>query len=173
MITKRKYLSYSLPIILFFMMLIDGHVSNALLKIFAVPMDFTSNLLLLFLMFATFQMEKTYLVITSGIIGILYDSYFYNVVGINFILLPLIVLVMYALFEHVYPTTFTLILSFIVFVTALSIGRVLLLSVFKLTDTTILDFLARTLAPTLVLNILLTSALAVPLKKMFNVGKKM
>ncbi|MEG0285865.1 MAG: rod shape-determining protein MreD [Vagococcus sp.] len=172
MIKKRKYLSYSLPFILFFMMLIDGHVSSAVLKVFSVPMDFTSNLLLLFLMFATFQMEKTYLVITSGIIGILYDSYFYNVVGINFIILPLMVLVMYALFEHVYPNTFTLILSFIVFVTAISISRVLLLTIFKLTDTTILDFFARTLAPTLVLNILLTSALVVPLKKMFNVGKQ-
>lgn len=169
--TKRKYLSVSLPFILFFMMLIDGHISSSILGIFSVPMDFTSNLLLLFLMFATFQMEKTYLVIFSGIIGILYDSYFYNVVGINFILLPLIVLIMYGLFEHVYPNTFTLILSFIVFVTALSVGRVLLLTIFNLTHTTILDFFARTLAPTLVLNIILVAVLAVPLKKMFNVGK--
>lgn len=169
--TKRKYLSVSLPFILFFMMLIDGHISSSILGIFSVPMDFTSNLLLLFLMFATFQMEKTYLVIFSGIIGILYDSYFYNVVGINFILLPLIVLIMYGLFEHVYPNTFTLILSFIVFVTTLSVGRVLLLTIFNLTHTTILDFFARTLAPTLVLNIILVAVLAVPLKKMFNVGK--
>lgn len=172
MTKKRKNLSYSLPLILFFMMLMDGHVSSTMLKIFSVPMDFTSNLLLLFLMFATFQMEKPYLVITSGIIGLLYDSYFYNVVGINFILLPLLVLVMYALFEHVYPNTFTLILSFIIFVTALSVGKVLLLTIFNLTDTTVLDFFARTLAPTLVLNTLLIFILVVPLKKMFNVGKQ-
>ena len=168
---KRKYLTFSLPFLLFFMMLVDGHVSSSILGIFSVPMDFTSNLLLLFLMFATFQMEKTYLVIFSGIIGLLYDSYFYNVVGINFILLPLVVLLMYAVFEHVYPNTFTIILSFIVFVTALSIGRVLLLTIFNLTHTTILDFFARTLAPTLVLNIILVALFVVPLKKMFNVGK--
>ncbi|MBO0476530.1 rod shape-determining protein MreD [Vagococcus sp. DIV0080] len=171
MTKKRKYLSYSLPFILFFMMLIDGHISSRILAVLSVPMDFTSNLLLLFLMFATFQMEKPYLVITSGVIGLLYDSYFYNVVGINFILLPLIVLVMYALFEHVYPNTFTLILSFIVFVTALSLGRVLLLTIFNLTHTTVLDFFARTLAPTLIVNICLIAILVVPLKKMFNVGK--
>lgn len=168
---KRKKLSYGLPFILFFMMLIDGHVSRSILGIFSVPMDFTSNFLLLFLMFATFQMEKNYLVIFSGIIGLLYDSYFYNVIGINLILFPLIVLMMYALFEHVYPNTFTLIMSFIVFVTALSVGKVLMLTIFKLTDTTILDFFARTLAPTLLVNIILISVLVIPLKRMFNVGK--
>ncbi|MBP2966876.1 rod shape-determining protein MreD, partial [Acinetobacter baumannii] len=94
-----------------------------------------------------------------------------NVIGINLILLPLIVLVMYGLFEHVYPNTFTLIMSFIVFVTALSIGKVLLLTLFNLTHTTMLDFLARTMAPTLLLNILLISVLVIPLKRMFNVGK--
>lgn len=171
MTVKRKKLSYGLPFILFFMMLIDGHISSAILGIFSVPMDFTSNLLLLFLMFATFQMEKNYLVIFSSVIGLLYDSYFYNVIGINLILLPLIVLVMYALFEHVYPNTFTLIMSFIVFVTTLSVGRVLMLTIFKLTHTTILDFFARTLAPTLLVNIILISVLVIPLKRMFNVGK--
>lgn len=166
---KRTHLSFTLPFILFFMMLIDGHISSAVLGIFSVPMDFTSNLLLLFLMFATFQMEKTYLVIFSGIIGLLYDSYFYNVIGINLILLPILVLLMYLLFEHVYPNTFTIILSFIVFVTTLSVGRVLILTIFNLTNTTILDFFARTLAPTLVINILLAAAFTVPLKRMFNV----
>jgi DNA-binding response OmpR family regulator len=38
-------------------------------------------------------------------------------------------------------------MSFIVFVTTLSVGRVLMLTIFKLTHTTILDFFARTLAP--------------------------
>lgn len=166
---KRQYLPFILPFILFFIMLIDGHISAAVLGIFSVPMDFTSNLLLLFLMFATFQMEKTYLVIVSGIIGLLYDSYFYNVIGINLVLLPILVLLMYALFEHVYPNTFTIILSFIVFVTTLSVGRVLLLTIFNLTNTTILDFFARTLAPTLVINILLAAAFTVVLKRMFNV----
>lgn len=166
---KRHYLPFILPFILFFIMLIDGHISAAVLGIFSVPMDFTSNLLLLFLMFATFQMEKTYLVIVSGIIGLLYDSYFYNVIGINLVLLPILVLLMYALFEHVYPNTFTIILSFIVFVTTLSVGRVLLLTIFNLTNTTILDFFARTLAPTLVINILLAAAFTVVLKRVFNV----
>lgn len=171
MMQKRKYLSYTLPLIFFFMMLIDGHVSSSLLSAFSVPMDFTSNLLLMFLMFATFQMEKTYLVIWSSVIGLLYDSYFYNVIGINLILFPILVILIYSLFEHVYPNTFTIILSFIVFVTALSVGRVFLLVLFKLTSTTILDFFARTLAPTLCLNIILIAALVVPLKSMFNVKK--
>lgn len=171
MTIKRKKLSYGLPFILFFMMLVDGHVTSSILSIFSVPMAFTSNLLLLFLMFATFQMEKVYLVIFSSVIGLLYDSYFYNVIGINLVLLPLIVLVMYALFEHVYPNTFTIIMSFIVFVTALSVGRVFLLTLFDLTNTTILDFFTRTLAPTLLVNIVLIAVLVIPLKRMFNVGK--
>lgn len=171
MMQKRKYLSYTLPLIFFLMMLIDGHISSSILGMFSVPMDFTSNLLLMFLMFATFQMEKPYLVVWSSVIGLLYDSYYYNVIGINLILLPIIVLLMYGLFEHVFPNTFTIILSFIVFVTLLSVGRVFLLVLFKLTHTTVLDFFARTLAPTLVLNILLIAILVVPLKKMFNVKK--
>ncbi|MDT2813476.1 rod shape-determining protein MreD [Vagococcus carniphilus] len=171
MMQKRKYFPYTLPIIFFLVMLVDGHISSSILGLFSVPMDFTSNLLLMFLMFATFQMEKPYLVIWSSLIGLLYDSYFYNVIGINLVLLPIIVLLMYGLFEHVIPSTFTIILSFIVFVTLLSVGRVFLLVLFKLTETTILDFFARTLAPTLLLNILLIAILVVPLKKMFNVKK--
>jgi cell shape-determining protein MreD len=62
-------------------------------------------------------------------------------------------------------------MSFIVFVTTLSVGRVLMLTIFKLTHTTILDFFARTLAPTLLVNIILISVLVIPLKRMFNVGK--
>ncbi|MFC6347232.1 rod shape-determining protein MreD [Vagococcus carniphilus] len=171
MMQKRKYFPYTLPVIFFLVMLVDGHISSSILGLFSVPMDFTSNLLLMFLMFATFQMGKPYLVIWSGLIGLLYDSYFYNVIGINLVLLPIIVLLMYGLFEHVIPSTFTIILSFIVFVTLLSVGRVFLLVLFKLTETTILDFFARTLAPTLLLNILLIAILVVPLKKMFNVKK--
>ncbi len=171
MMQKRKYFTYTLPLIFFLIMLVDGHISSSILGLFSVPMDFTSNLLLMFLMFATFQMSKPYLVIWSCLLGLLYDSYFYNVIGINLILLPITVLLMYGLFEHVYPNTFTIILSFIVFVTLLSVGRVFLLVLFKLTETTILDFFARTLAPTLVLNIILVSILVVPLKRVFNVKK--
>ncbi|MGO3731840.1 MAG: rod shape-determining protein MreD [Vagococcus sp.] len=168
---KRKVFTYVLPMVFFIMMLADGHISSSILGWTAVPMDFTSNLLLMFLMFSTFQMDKAYIIVWACLIGLLYDSYFYNVIGINFILFPLIVVLMYLVFEHVLPSTFTIILSFIVFVTCLAVGRVLLLSIFKLTDTSVLDFFARTLAPTLVLNIAMISVLVVPLKKIFNIKK--
>lgn len=169
--SSKAYVPYVLPILLFFLMLLDGHISNAILSMLSVPMSFTSCLLLMVMMFATFQMNKAYMVSLATIIGLLYDSYYYNVLGINLILFPLIIWVMYFVFENVIPNTLTIILSFIIFVTFLSLGRVFLLSIFGLTVTTILDVFTRNLAPTLLLNLILILICMAPLKKLFNVKK--
>lgn len=166
---NQKIYRYTLPFVFFLMMLIDGHISSALLGYFSVPMDFTSNLLLIVLMFSTFQMEKSYMITWSSIIGLLYDSYYYNILGVNFVLLPIMVMLTYLLFEHVIPNTYTIILSVIIFVTTLSIGRASMLVLFNLTNGTALDFFVRTLAPTLGINILLILLLIIPLKRWFNV----
>ncbi|WP_326716954.1 rod shape-determining protein MreD [Vagococcus jeotgali] len=170
--SESKYFSYYLPILLFITMLVDAHISSGLMSLFAVPMTFTSNLTLLLFMFSTFKVGKVYLTSWAAVIGLLYDSYFYNVIGINLILYPLLVLLMYLLFEHVIPNTFTLILSFIVFVTLLSIGRVLLLTAFNLTNTTFLDFFTRNLTPTLLINTLYITLFVIPLSKLFGLKKK-
>ncbi|MGY3766217.1 rod shape-determining protein MreD [Vagococcus vulneris] len=168
---KKKIMFYVLPIVFFLLMLLDGHLSSIILTVFAVPMSFTSNLLLMVMMFATFQMNKSYMLSWSAFIGLLYDSYYYNVIGINLILFPVLVWLIYFLFERIVPSTFTIILAFVVFVTGLSVGRVILLTMFKLTDTTTIDFLTRTLAPTLIVNLILVAVLVIPLKKVFNIKR--
>ncbi|MGO2083980.1 rod shape-determining protein MreD [Vagococcus sp.] len=168
---RQQFIPYIMPFCFFFLMLIDGHISNAILSMMSVPMAFTCNLLLMVMMFATFQLNKTYMVFWAAVMGLLYDSYYYNVIGINLLLFPLLVLLMYFVFERVIPSTLTIILSFIVFVTCLSLGRILLLTLFDLTDTTILDVFTRTLAPTLILNLILILIFVIPLKKAFNVKK--
>lgn len=168
---KAQYYRYYLPILLFFLMLADSHVSSNLMSFFSVPLTFSSHLLLLCLMYSTFIVDKVYLVSWTAIIGLLYDSYYYNVIGINLILLPLIVFVMYFLFSHVETNYFTLILSFIIFVTLISVGRVMLLSIFNLTHTTFLDFVTRNLGPTLLLNSIYICTLVVPLSKIYGISK--
>lgn len=169
---KKSYYPYYLPIILFISMLVDGHVSSAMMGMMSIPMTFTSHLVLLILMFSTFKVDKTYLMIWVTVIGLLYDSYFYNVLGINLILFPILVFLMYTLFDYVEPTTVTLILSFIIFVTLLSIGRAVLLSIFKLTNATFLDFFTRNLAPSLLINTIYICLLVVPLSKIYGIKKR-
>lgn len=169
---KKSYYPYYLPIILFISMLVDGHVSSAMMGMMSIPMTFTSHLVLLILMFSTFKVDKTYLMIWATVIGLLYDSYFYNVLGINLILFPILVFLMYTLFDYVEPTTVTLILSFIIFVTLLSIGRAVLLSIFKLTNATFLDFFTRNLAPSLLINTIYICLLVVPLSKIYGIKKR-
>jgi len=169
---KKSYYPYFLPIILFICMLIDGHVSSAMMGMMSIPMAFTSHLVLLVLMFSTFKVTQSYLMICATVIGLLYDSYFYNVLGINLILFPILVFCMYTLFEYVEPTPLTLILSFIIFVTLLSVGRAVLLSVFKLTNATFLDFFTRNLAPSLLVNTIYICLLTVPLSKLYGITKK-
>lgn len=168
---KKSYYPYYLPILLFIAMLVDGHVSSAMMGMLSIPMTFTSHLVLLILMFSTFKVSQTYLMICATIIGLLYDSYFYNVLGINLILFPIIVFFMYRLFEYVEPNTLTLILSFIVFVTLISIGRAVLLSIFKLTTANFLDFFTRNLAPSLLINVLYICLLVIPLSKVYDVNE--
>jgi len=169
---KKSYYPYYLPIILFISMLVDGHVSSAMMGMMSIPMTFTSHLVLLILMFSTFKVDKTYLMIWATVIGLLYDTYFYNVLGINLILFPILVFLMYTLFDYVEPTTVTLILSFIIFVTLLSIGRAVLLSIFKLTNATFLDFFTRNLAPSLLINTIYICLLVVPLSKIYGIKKR-
>lgn len=168
---KKSYYPYYLPVILFIAMLVDGHVSSAMMGMLSIPMTFTSHLVLLILMFSTFKVSQSYLMICATVIGLLYDSYFYNVLGINLILLPLIVFLMYRLFDYVKPNTLTLILSFIVFVTLIAIGRAVLLTVFKLTNATFLDFFTRNLAPSLLINTLYICLLVIPLSKVYGINK--
>ena len=168
---KKSYYPYYLPVILFIAMLVDGHVSSAMMGMLSIPMTFTSHLVLLILMFSTFKVSQSYLMICATVIGLLYDSYFYNVLGINLILLPLIVFLMYRLFDYVKPNTLTLILSFIVFVTLIAIGRAVLLTVFKLTNATFLDFFTRNLAPSLLINTLCICLLVIPLSKVYGINK--
>lgn len=158
-----------LPVACFFIMLLDGHISNVMLTIFSVPMNFTSNLLLLVMLFISFRTSKNYLVVVAGCIGLLYDSYYYNLFGINVLLFPLIVLIIYTIFEFIEPSIFSLILTFVLSVTLLSVGRVFMLSVFGLTDTTILDFLARSLAPTLVIGLVAVLVFILPLMKWLEI----
>jgi len=169
---KKSYYPYYLPILLFISMLVDGHVSSAMMGMLSMPMTFTSHLVLLILMFSTFKVDRSYLIICATVIGLLYDSYFYNVLGINLILFPILVFLMYTLFDYVEPTTVTLILSFIIFVTLISIGRAVLLSVFKLTNATFLDFFTRNLAPSLLVNTLYICLLVVPLSKIYGIKKR-
>ncbi|MGX4685381.1 rod shape-determining protein MreD [Vagococcus sp. JNUCC 83] len=168
---KKSYYPYYLPVILFIAMLVDGHVSSAMMGMLSIPMTFTSHLVLLILMFSTFKVSQSYLMICATVVGLLYDSYFYNVLGINLILLPLIVFLMYRLFDYVKPNTLTLILSFIVFVTLIAIGRAVLLTVFKLTNATFLDFFTRNLAPSLLVNTLYICLLVIPLSRVYRINE--
>lgn len=171
MMTKRQVINFLLPPVLFLLMLLDGHVSSIFRSWTGSSLMMFSNLLLLLIMFATFQVNKTYLVILTLVIGVLADSYYYNIIGVYALLLPLLVLVIYGTFEHVIPTTFTIILSFIVFLTLFEVGNAAMQMIFQLTQVNMLSFLTKVLGPTLFVNIIFVCCFVWPLKKVFNIKK--
>ena len=135
-----------------------------------IQSDVTLNfhLLLLAIIVATFYCKRSYLIILTIIIGFLYDSYYYGILGIQMLALPLIVLLAYAIFSRVEPSFLSLFVSVIIFNSIMEFTVFFLQIIFKLVVANPTDFVVEVLGPTLLLNSIVFVLLYYPMKKMIS-----
>ncbi len=164
---KKVNVEYWLPLSLFLLMLVDGQVSNFLRISVENEITLNCHLLLLIMLFGSFQCSKQFLVICATIFGALYDNYYYSIIGINMLCLPLLVYMIYTIFEYIEPSVFSLLLTFIICVTFMEVATLLMGIAFKLIDVDILYFITNVLGPTLLLNVTIFVLLIYPMKKFF------
>ncbi|WEG75525.1 rod shape-determining protein MreD [Vagococcus intermedius] len=159
----------TLPIILVVVMLLDGQISNNLRLLTDNTIYFNSHLLLLGLILASLHFSKRYMMILSVCVGILFDVYYYSLVGINMVSLPLTVLLIYMVFKYIEPSIVSISISLVVFITIMDTSAYMLPVVFKLINGNIFEFIAKNLGPTLLFNVVMFLLLVYPLKKIITV----
>ncbi|MGM9903651.1 rod shape-determining protein MreD [Enterococcus sp. 10A9_DIV0425] len=165
---KKDTMKYYLPIVLFLLILIDGHLTRMMISWSNGNYMASSHILILVLMFCSLTFPKHYMLITTIVLGIIFDSYYIGVIGIYAVAIPLLVFVMYAMKSVIHINIFTEFFSLIIFVTGYELFTLGVQMVFKLATVNSTFFITKYLGPTLLLNMLLFALLVVPLKKLFR-----
>ncbi|THE15846.1 rod shape-determining protein MreD [Enterococcus hirae] len=165
---KKDTMKYYLPIVLFLLILIDGHLTRMMISWSNGNYMASSHILILVLMFCSLTFPKRYMLITTIVLGIIFDSYYIGVIGIYAVAIPLLVFVMYAMKSVIHINIFTEFFSLIIFVTGYELFTLGVQMVFKLATVNSTFFITKYLGPTLLLNMLLFALLVVPLKKLFR-----
>ena len=151
---SRTTLKYITPFLLFFLFLIDAHVT----RIIAAWTDniyvANAHLALLVLLIVSRVVNERFLLGTSLVLGTLYDLYYIGVIGIYAVIFPLLVMVFYFFKKTIQQNILTLFFTVVISVTLIELISLLLQSVFGLTGVSSDFFVPRYLGPTLLFNIL-------------------
>lgn len=167
-----KKISYLAPIFLLVAFLLDGQymffISNLLPGSFSV-MSYSLFIIGLFL---TVYLSLPYCLFLFFLIGILYDTYYFGILGIATTIFPLLMYFIYFFYQNLrfrFLTNFIILLVVIFLLESLSFG---LARIFKLTDLSFYLFIFYQLLPTLLFNLLLLMAEYPLINRLFkNINK--
>ena len=86
----KFFKSYILSfLVLFVVMLVDAHLSNLLTNLFPNNTHLLSHLLLIFILYISINLSENTNFTMLLLIGLLYDAYYFHIIGISTLLLPL------------------------------------------------------------------------------------
>lgn len=156
------------PILLFFLMLIDGQLTQLMTTMTGGVYTPVSHLMLIFLLYEVTQHKHGYMVIMAVFLGLVYDGYFLGIYGIASLLLPLIALFLYNIQTVVFTNRWTRLFSIIIIVTAFEVLSLVIAAIFGLTHLNFLDFIVYQLSATLLVNIVFATLLQFPLERLYK-----
>ena len=165
---KKETMKYYLPIVLLLLMLIDGHLTRMFVEWSKGDYMASAHFLILALLFCSQKFPKRYLLITTIIIGAIFDAYYIGVIGIYAVALPLMVFIMYGMSSAIHFNIFTEFFSMIIFVTSYELFTLAVQLIFKLVSVNNTYFITRYLGPTLLLNMIIFAIFVFPFKKLFS-----
>ncbi|MCL2858748.1 MAG: rod shape-determining protein MreD [Streptococcaceae bacterium] len=165
---SRFSIQFLSPIFLFLLMLIDGQMSRLLLSASGGQFIIVAHLMLIFLVYTVSQHRFSYLVVLGLGLGIIYDAYYLQIYGIASLLLPLIAIFVHNIKSIVFANRVALFSTIIIVITIFDVCSTLIMLLFGISKVNILDFVVYQLAPTLLVNVLVTLALLIPLEKLYK-----
>jgi rod shape-determining protein MreD len=156
------------PIVLLLLMLIDGHISNVVSSWWD-KLSVTSLLLFTSFIFMIDYYKKQWQgLLIAMILGLIYDAYYLGILGVAFVLFPLILLFMYNI-RHVATANWVTRYSTYIIITNVFIVMSWLVSIFVLgNEADPIKFIVFTLAPSIVLNSILFSVIYIPNRIFFT-----
>ena len=151
----KFFKNYVLPFLfLFVVMLIDGHLSNLLTNLFSNDIHLLSHLLLILILYVSIDFSENINFVILLLIGLLYDAYYFHIIGLSTLLLPLSGIVVSKYNSVLMTNRVSRFLSVAILVFFFEIATFALANVTQLTRMSFTDFVVYTMAPTMVFNLL-------------------
>ncbi|MEZ7552400.1 rod shape-determining protein MreD [Streptococcus pseudopneumoniae] len=136
-----------------FFVLIDAHISQ-LLGSFFPHVHLASHFLFLFLLFGTIEVSEYLYLVYCFVIGLVYDVYFFHLIGIATLLFILLGAFLHKLNSVILLNRWTRMLAMIVLTFLFEMGSYLLAFMVGLTVDNMSIFIVYSLVPTMILNFL-------------------
>lgn len=136
-----------------FFVLIDAHISQ-LLGSFFPHVHLASHFLFLFLLFETIEVSEYLYLVYCFVIGLVYDVYFFHLIGIATLLFILLGAFLHKLNSVILLNRWTRMLAMIVLTFLFEMGSYLLALMVGLTVDNMSIFIVYSLVPTMILNFL-------------------
>lgn len=164
----KFFKSYILPfLVLFVVMLVDGHLSNLLTNLFPNNIHLLSHLLLIFILYISINLSENTNFIMLLLIGLLYDAYYFHIIGISTLLLPLVGIVISKYNSVLMSNRVSRFLTVAILVFFFEVATFALANVTHLAQMSFADFVVYTIAPTMVSNLLFFLLLQPILEKVY------
>ena len=140
------------PIILFFVLLIDGQISTFLANILPLQWHLVSHFIFIFMLFVSINLSRNYNILLFCCLGLIYDVYYFHTIGIALILFPLLSLLVCQSSSTMLLNKFTRFLSVLILVFLFELTSFAFVVFFNLSSQ---DFVLSSLVPTILLNSLI------------------
>lgn len=164
----KFFKSYILPfLVLFVVMLVDGHLSNLLTNLFPNNIHLLSHLLLIFILYISINLSENTNFIMLLLIGLLYDAYYFHIIGLSTLLLPLSGIVVSKYNSVLMSNRVSRFLTVAILVFFFEVATFALANVTHLAQMSFADFVVYTIAPTMVSNLLFFLLLQPILEKIY------
>ena len=135
-----------------FFVLIDAHISQ-LMGSFSPHVHLASHFLFLFLLFETIEVSEYFYLVYCFVIGLVYDVYFFHLIGIATLLFILLGAFLHKLNSVILLNRWTRILAMIVMSFLFDMGAYLFALVVGLTVDSLSIFIVYSLVPSMILNL--------------------
>ena len=164
----KFFKNYVLPfLVLFVVMLVDGHLSNLLTNLFPNNIHLLSHLLLIFILYISINLSENTNFIMLLLVGLLYDAYYFHIIGLSTLLLPLSGIVVSKYNSVLMTNRVSRFLSVAILVFFFEVATFALANVTHLAQMSFADFVVYTIAPTMVSNLLFFLLLQPILEKIY------
>lgn len=169
---NRWAFQFFTPVILFFLILLDGQLSQAFSLLTHNALVPVSHLFLVFLMYSATKHRLSYFIIATVALGVVYDSYYIGVLGIASAVFPLIALFIWEIQKIVFTNRWTRLFTIIIIVFVFETAVPLIEFAAGLIQLSPIRLVTQQLAPTLALNILFAFLLQWPLEIFYGIKKR-
>lgn len=159
-VTKREKLIF--PLFYFFAFLLDGQTTHLLRIFFGDNTSVKMYFIVLLMIYAVNYFPFKYLLSLTIIIGLLYDSYYYGVIGVYMVCFPLTLWLVETLTRVLSKSYFSTGVITLLAITFIELSSYSIRSVFQLTSETLTTFIASSLGPSLIINLLFVMIICFP-----------